>query len=89
MTLWLVYLLDGLFFISEVDDETKEGSCKACQQETVYCCCHDIVCHFKELNTYLKSLGLLEFIASPSVAAVVYDQVSTSFIWRSNSAMLM
>ena len=58
-----------------MDIEAKDNDCDICLQEDGFCCCGGIVSHFKELNSYLRSLGLLEFIASPSVAAVVYNQV--------------
>ena len=49
--------------------------CNACLQDQGCCFCSDIIGQFKELNRYLRALGLLEFIASPSVASVVYTQV--------------
>ena len=58
-----------------MDDENENDSCNICLEEATCCCCGDIISHFMELNGYLRSLGLLQYIASPSVAAVVYNQV--------------
>jgi len=58
----------------DLDDDAENDSCDICLEEATSCCCGDIISHFKELNGYLRSLGLLQYIASPSVAAVVYNQ---------------
>ena len=63
---------------AEDEQEEKSESCNNCLQVAEKCCCQEILSHFKELNNHLSDLGLLEYIASPSLSAVVYDQVSVA-----------
>eukprot|EP00794_Sanderia_malayensis_P015618 gene15618-17192_t len=49
--------------------------CTGCKNLQEACCCSEIVSQFKELNLYHQKLGLVEYITTPIVSAVVYNQM--------------
>ncbi|XP_065067924.1 anaphase-promoting complex subunit 2-like isoform X2 [Rhopilema esculentum] len=58
-----------------LDTDNESEDCDACSRESILCCCDEIVSNFQDLCSCLRALGLLEHIASTSLAAVIYSQM--------------